>query len=305
LLPALRAVSTQLSEERDLATLLESTLAALDSQFGITNAMVLLRDARADRLFTVASRGYERSGVGSEVALGQGIIGTAAQAGVPIRIGSMQAEALYSRAIREGLRAAGRLADLEAEIPLPGLAQPHSQMAVPIPIAGEVAGVLFVESTDAARFRYDDEDALVVLGRQLGLAIRLVTEQAETTDEATPAPAAPEKPQGSELKVRFFREQSTVFLDGEYLIKGVAGAIVWKLLREYAEHGRTSFTSRELRLDTSLGLPDLCDNLAARLILLERRLEERSAGISLSRTGRGRVELHVRRPLVLVEAQSP
>jgi hypothetical protein len=89
-------------------------------------------------------------------------------------------------------------------------------------------------------------------------------------------------------------------VDDEYVIKGVAGAVLWKLLKAHAETGRSEFTSRELREDPSLQLPELCDNLAARLILLQRRLDERDAGLYLRKSGRGRVQLEVLRPLELV-----
>jgi hypothetical protein len=81
----------------------------------------------------------------------------------------------------------------------------------------------------------------------------------------------------------------------------VAGAIFWKLLRDHTRDGRTEFTNRELRLDPAIRLPDLADNLEARLILLQRRVAERVPFLALEKTGRGRFRLCVRRPLQLVE----
>ena len=57
----------------------------------------------------------------------------------------------------------------------------------------------------------------------------------------------------------------------------------------------------ELRLDPQIRLPDLSDNLEARLILLHRRLAERSGALMLEKTGRGRFRLCVNRPVQLVE----
>ena len=48
--------------------------------------MVLMLDAAAQRLYTVASRGYAASGVGSEIPFGHGVIGVAARKRTPIRI---------------------------------------------------------------------------------------------------------------------------------------------------------------------------------------------------------------------------
>ena len=75
------------------------------------------------------------------------------------------------------------------------------------------------------------------------------------------------------------------------MIKGVAGAILWKLLREHVGTGRIEFTNRELRLDPKLRLPEHAENLEARLVLLHKRLAERDAGIRIEKCGRGRFRL--------------
>jgi hypothetical protein len=92
-----------------------------------------------------------------------------------------------------------------------------------------------------------------------------------------------------------------VFVGEEYVIKGVPGRILWKLLREHAAGGRTTFTNRELRLDESLGLPAGSENLEARLLVLRKRLAGNAFGVELERVGRGRLALRSARPLELVE----
>ena len=106
---------------------------------------------------------------------------------------------------------------------------------------------------------------------------------------------------GQTIAIRHYEENDSIFLDGDYLIKGVAGAIFWKVLNEFKKEGRTVFSNRELRLDPSIGLPDIADNLEARLILLQKRLAERCSSLCLEKTGRGRFRLCVQRPVVLEE----
>ena len=115
------------------------------------------------------------------------------------------------------------------------------------------------------------------------------------------SPQRRRRPTGRVMAVRHYAADDTVFVDENYLIKGVAGAILWKLLRAYANEARTEFTNRELRLDPALRLPDLSSNLEARLILLKQRLAERCHEIALESIGRGRFRLRVARPMKLLD----
>ncbi|TFW28349.1 GAF domain-containing protein [Massilia arenosa] len=302
LLASLRQVSETVRAQSDLDTLLNQTLAALAVHFDIPHSMVLLYDEPGSRLFTVASFGYDPSGVGAEIPLGDGVIGVAARERTPIRIGHMTSEYSYSRAIRQNTMQSGLHAALETEIPLAGLPDSRSQLAVPLLSGTRLIGVLYVESTQDLRYSYDDEDALVALGSQLGMAICILQAQSLAEDEAQAASDdAAGAPRGEPVVVRHYPENDSVFLDDDYLIKGVAGSVFWMLMCDFIEKGRTEFTNRELRLDPRVRLPDLSDNLEGRLLLLSRRLVERNACVKLEKTGRGRFRVVAERPLKLAE----
>lgn len=304
-LTALRRGSERLARCTGLDELLNSTLATLTDFLDIRHAMILMLDAGTQRLYTVASCGYAVSGAGSEIEMGHGVIGVAARERTPVRIMHMTSAYLYSHAIRSSLldHAPGLL--LDTDIPYPGLAEPHSQLAVPIESAGRLLGVLFAESPEDLRFGFEDEDALVTLAGHLGAAIDLMQARPDTLDAPVPLPAMSPIPPatGTALRLRRFRANDSVFVNDSYLIKGVAGAIFWKLASDYARHGRTEFSNRELRLDPAIHLPDVTDNLEARLLLLQRRLIDHGPHIRIEKTGRGRFRLQVMCPLVLQEVQ--
>ena len=311
-----RALSQRLADCSELPQLLQVMMDGLRQDLGITHATLWLLDEQRQGLFTLASLGYERSGVGAELPLAEaGLTGVAIREGVPIRIGHM------SHAYQYGLSWRGRAEDLglgaaiEAKIPLPGLALPRSQLAVPLRARGRTVGALLVESDSDQFFSYDDEDVLATLGAQLaqGLATLQAAEieagvpaRADALAMASPVTAAAAPAQAAAgaapLRVRHFARDDSVFLGDDYLIKGVAGAILWKLAGELVQRGRSEFTTRELRLaGGDLRLPEVQDNLGVRLLLLERRLAERDGGVAIERTGRGRFRLNVARPLDLIE----
>lgn len=298
-LTALRAVSDRLNAGQDLGSVLDALLLGLFQHFAIEHAMVLAIDERRERFYVLASAGYESSGIGSEIPLDAGTVGIAASRRTPIRLAHAATDYAYVRMLRERAAEDPVLRErLEQEIPFPGLRAPQSQLSVPIEAGERVLGVLHVESAEERRFSHEDEDALVVLARQLGATLRAIDAAA---DEPAPAAARSATPRSDrpQLTVRHFASNDSVFFGDDYLIKGVAGAILWRLLCAYVNDKREHFSNRELRADKTLGLPELSDNLEARICLLQRRLVERDAGITVEKTGRGRFQLRVTRTLSL------
>jgi adenylate cyclase len=301
LLAALRQTLPRLRAARDLDSLVATLLSSLRSEFRLAHVMLLMADAAADRLYTVASQGYDESGVGAEILPGQGVIGVAARERTPIRIAHATREYLYGRAIRDALRSSPMAARLETEIPLPGLPDSGSQIAVPILQGEELLGVIYAESPEAGRFGYDEEDALMILAAEVAPAMQALQGDAEESVPAIRAETATGS--GAPLIVRHYPADDSVFVDDEYVIKGVAGAILWFLLSEHARSGRVEFSNKELRLAPQIRLPEFSENLEARLILLRRRLAERNQHLALDKAGRGRFRLNLGRPVQLIEAE--
>jgi hypothetical protein len=292
----------------DLDSLLATALEQLDALFGHVQSFIMVRDESGKRLYTVASHGFAESGVGSEVVVGEGLIGTAAARAIPLRTTNFARERVLSRAVREELTRIGDAGRLAREIPLPGLADAKSQLAIPLEARGEVLGVLCLQSEAAGRFLAHDESRMQLLARHL--AVCMIAVGFAGGAEPAAAPASSSMPvvaqhapgtatDGAGITVRYFPSDDSVFIDDAYLIKGVPGRIFQKLLQLYLEQHRQEFTNREIRLDPSLKLPEFQDNLEARLILLRRRLEERTDVVRLDHVGRGRQRLSVLRPVRL------
>jgi adenylate cyclase len=306
-LTGLQLVSQCASRATDLDSLLSTVLEALEQAFGFEHSMVLLCDEAAPRLYAVASRGYGEGGIGAEVHVGDGLIGTVARERCILRVAGVGAELRYGRAIRASVHRAGQARTLTPEIPLPGLVDAQSQLALPLVAGDRLVGVVAVESRTAAAFEEWHEAYLEIIASQVALAIENIVRRGREAEAEAVAPApAPVKPARAapEARVRkfaFYPSDDCVFVDDDYLVRNVPGKILWRLLNAYRTTGRTEFTNRELRLDPSLGLPAVRDNLESRLVLLRKRLEQKCPDLALVSIGRGLFRLDVACELALEE----
>ena len=302
-LRGLQAVSQRIARAADLDGLLSGALAALDEVFGFRHAMVLVPDEPGTRLVTIASRGYGEPGIGAEVALGEGLLGTVAARRRMVRIASVGGEQRYGRAIRGRVEAAEGKRRLAPEIPLPGLPDAQAQLALPLLAGDQLVGVLAVESREPLAFDEWDEAFLQIVANQIAMGIDAMQEDAEGGAAGHPerraADARDFRPGRCELV--YYRDDEVLFADGEYLVRGVPARILWKILRQRLDEGRTEFLNRELRLDPALGLPGYRDNLESRLILLRRRLESKCPAIRMVPVRRGRFALELSCRLQLEE----
>jgi adenylate cyclase len=301
-LRGLQLVSERINRADDLETLLAAALDALAVYFGFEHTIVLLNEEQTGRLVTIACRGYG-GGVGAEVAMGEGLIGTVARERRMLRITGLDESLRYGRAVRRSFVSDGGTS--RPEIPLPGLPDAQSALVIPLSLEDRLLGVLAAESRDPMAFGEWDEAYLDIIGNQIALGIDRVLEADEPAVDITPPPRAPLPaaviPPRPRRTLVYYKADDAVFLDNEYLIRNVPGRILWKLLAEWKRGGRTAFTNRELRLDRSLGLPEVKDNLESRLILLRHRLREKCPEISIASTGRGKFQLEIGADLELAE----
>jgi GAF domain/Pyridoxamine 5'-phosphate oxidase len=301
----LQWVSERINRATDLESLLDGVLAALEEYFNFHHTSILLYDAATDRLTTITSRGYGLSGAGAEVPLGHGVIGTVARERRLLRLTSLEGDLRYGRAIR---RETGGQHVGTAEIPLPGLPDAQSVLAIPLCVANRLVGVIAAEDRDPMRFDEWDEAYLGIIANQIALGIDRMSERcddaasdstAAASNATRPAAAPPQR--ARRRRLTYYRHDDAIFVDDEYLIRNIPARILWKIVSESTRTGRIDFSNRELRVDESLGLPEVKDNLESRLILLRHRLQEKCPDLKLVSTGRGRFALHADATLELSE----
>jgi len=303
---ALQRLIQKMRRAPDLGALLSTVLGTVAEDLGFDHGMVLVPDESGRRLVTLESHGYGCNGVGAEVPFGEGLIGIVAETKKSLRIGPLDSALRYGRAVRRDMTSRG--SELEAEIPLPGLPNARSQLALPLLSRDRLIGVLAFESERPHVFEAWHEVFLNVMADQFAEQLRDAMERDVPPEpgEAAAPPPTPAPPSATLPSYSFclFRNDDCIFVDGKYLIRGVPARILWRVLVEHERAGRVDFTNRELRLDPSLGLPAIRDNLESRLCLLRRRLELRCPELGLVPRSRGQFRLDLRCRVALSERES-
>jgi adenylate cyclase len=295
---ALQDLSARIHRADGLEGLVDSILAGLEESFGFKYSMILVPAEEENTLVTIATRGYPQNGAGAEMRFGEGIGGMVAEARMPIRISGLMRGMLYAYAMHAEAQDPAALE--RRRIPIPGLENPESLLGVPLLVRGELVGVLCLESEVPYRFHEEDKASIELLGSYLAIAIQNMQLQAHLADsdeETGNAPQlvaeAPVAAARAPREIVFYDADECIMIDDEYLIRSLPAKILWKLLTTRDATGRTEFTNRELRMDKSLNLPEFKDNLESRLLLLRRRLEQKSPDIRLVPRARGRFALEL------------
>ena len=286
LLAGTRAVCRRLALAEDFETRLDQLVQGLVEYFGFRHIVIAVPDENQTNLVTIASHGYESTGIAAETSMGEGVIGAAASNRLGVRVSDLGRANRYVAAVSKQNR------EQLTQIPFPGLAAPRSQMAVPVIRGERLLGVIFVEAEEAFAFSHADEDALEIIALHLASAFEQARAPALNT-AAGQSMLKAERPDEGSFTMRYDAGDGSVFFNDDYLIRGIPGRLLHHFITHYLASGTVDFTNRDLRRDSSLQLPEYKDNLETRLILLRRRLEEKGAPIQLSRPARGAVRLEV------------
>jgi predicted pyridoxine 5'-phosphate oxidase superfamily flavin-nucleotide-binding protein len=292
-LAAISQVCARVSRCADLDALVEAVVDGVQRTLGFGHVALMLLDETGQFLYTIASRGFPEESLGSEIALGVGVVGTAAAQCVPIRVGNLKHASKYAHTVRRTFEEQG--GEARRDLPPPGLPGADSRMAIPAMALGRLVGVLQVDDPRPVAYDEGCESALAVVAALVGTAIETIRAEERIDALEPPATVGPVTDPGRPAvtaTVRFSAVDGSVFVDGIYLIKGVAGRLLWLLLNAHAK-GQREFSNKALRAEPSLELPGYRDNFESRLILLKRRLGERGAPMHIEATGRGRFRFEV------------
>ncbi|WP_171060905.1 GAF domain-containing protein [Poseidonocella sp. HB161398] len=285
-LPSLAAFMTALAAETDVEAISDALLDGAISLFGANAAMFLLPEPSAGTFVLIGSRGYAVCGAGAEIGVTGGLLEIAAREHQMVRLNDLSRSSRMLEAIS--------LPDENA----PPLAAPllegvNSQIVVPLLHHDKLVGIYFLESRNRLAFGASVAAAIEIVALQASAA--LVEAESSGTGEVQAPQAVGLLPDGRGplIEFRHHTQDDSVFIDGTYVIRGVAGRLLLYMIRRRLETGQTDFTNMELRREPSLKLPEFRENLETRLLMLKRRLLERDLPVRLERSSKGRHRLHV------------
>lgn len=181
----LQRVSSDINSTLDLEEIYDIALRTMDELFEFHHANILLVEPGGETLAVVASRGYENQALGGRVRIGTGVIGLVAQKRRMMHVNNLGQQRAYAAAQRRQMMKAGRGAELADAVPVPGLPNAESQVALPLLIGEELIGVFSIESPVRRTFSEHDRGLVSIVANQIASAIhnaRLYEERKRAAD---------------------------------------------------------------------------------------------------------------------------
>ena len=154
----LQRVSADINSTLDLGEICDVALRTMDELFQFHHANILLLEPDNKTLKVVASRGYENQAVGGRVQVGTGVIGVVARRRQMMHVNNLGQQRAYAAAQRREMEKSDRRAQLGDAIPVPGLPNAESQIAIPLLIRDDLIGVFSIESPVPRSFGAHERD---------------------------------------------------------------------------------------------------------------------------------------------------
>jgi transcriptional regulator with GAF, ATPase, and Fis domain len=189
----LQRVSADINSTLDLDEICDAALRTMDELFDFHHANVLILEPDNRTLRVVASRGYENQAIGGRVQVGTGVIGMVAQKRRMMHVNNLGQQRAYAAAQRREMEKAGRGALLGEAVPVPGLPNAESQIAIPLLIREDLIGVFSIESPVARSFGEHERDLVSIIANQIASAIhnaRLYEERRQAAEALQEANAS-------------------------------------------------------------------------------------------------------------------
>ncbi|MDF3822330.1 adenylate/guanylate cyclase domain-containing protein [Leptospira sp. 96542] len=161
----IQILSNEIITSLDLDRIFQVAMQSLDEYFGFSHSLILLNDSDNNMLTVSASHGYFGEGLGARVAIGQGVIGVVAKRRKMMRSSGMGYRKIYVQSVQKNMNLE------EVIVPLPGLQNVGSQLAIPLVVKDDLIGVYAIESSELNAFDSIDEQILMIVGNQIGSAI--------------------------------------------------------------------------------------------------------------------------------------
>ena len=167
----IKDVSGQINKTLDIDSIAQTMLELMDKHFGFEHSMILTLDSNNETLSVLATHGYKDRGIGAKVRVGVGVIGMVAKRKKLMRMANMRMQMNYMHAVKKEVIKSNS-DKVKETVPLPGLKDVESQIAIPMILDEELVGVFSVESQKLNLFDKEDELVITILANQTASAIK-------------------------------------------------------------------------------------------------------------------------------------